>query len=479
MEQKIVKLIKDKLNNASDIKAHNFISFNKTNTTLMYIEEICNVEIMNQQIVYPLMKFNNENNENSVIYAKDKVIAISDSIICDDINEITQYLLKGYCALIFNQIKSVLLLNVQNFQSRAIAEPPTSAVLKGPREGFTESLQTNLMLLRKRLINPDFSIDELFVGKYSNTRICVCYVKGIAKKELVEQIKKKISEISIDGVIDSYYIQSFLEKKSYSLFKQVGSTEKPDIAVAKMLEGRIVIAVNGSPVVLTLPFIFLEDIQSSNDYYFSRRLRVRFLRYLRIFGVIIAIFLPGIYVAIQNYHYKVIPLNFLTTILNSTQGIPFTPLVEILFITLLFEILYEASLRMPRYIGLGLSVVGALILGETAVSAGLVSPPAVMIVALTGVILYTVPDQEAQMSMLRLVFIIVGGVLGLYGIVVCAVMILIHLSSLESFGVSYLAPFAPYIQNDLQDGLSKVELKQMKKRPESIPHENDTRIGKI
>lgn len=475
---KIIDKLLKKLNNSIDIKTHDFLSFQKIKSCLIYIEEICNTEMINQQIIYPVMKYELEENCAPEIFAQKNAISISDSIIISDIDEAVTYILKGYCGMVFENSKNILLLNVQNFQSRTISEPPTSTVLKGPREGFTESVQTNLMLLRKRLINPNFTIEEICVGKYSKTRVCVCYINGIADANLVKKVKDKISQINIDGVIDSYYIQNFIEDKGHSLFKQVGNTEKPDIAVAKMLEGRIVITINGSPVALTLPFIFLEDLQSANDYYYSRKMRVAFLRYLRLIGVIIAIFLPGIYVAIQNYHYKLVPLNSLITILNSTQGIPFSPLVEILFITILFEILYEASLRMPRYIGLGLSVVGALILGETAVNAGLVSPPAVMIVALTGVVLYTVPDQEAQMSMLRLIAILVGGVLGLYGIVICAIFILIFLCSLDSFGVSYLAPFAPLIRNDLQDATKKEELKNMKYRPESIPHKNDRRIGK-
>lgn len=414
-----------------------------------------------------------------VDYAIESAVIVGQVEAVEDENEIAQKLLNGFFAVYFENSTRVLLVDVKNFQSRAIEEPPTSAVLKGPREGFNESINTNIMLLRKRVKSQDLVVKQVPVGKYSQTQVAIVYVSSIASSEVVQKVENNIKKIDIDGIIDSYYVQKALEAREYSLFKQVGSSEKPDVVVAKILEGRVAVIVDGTPIVLTVPFLLLEDIQSSNDYYFTRSPRVAFLRYLRAFGVLVSIFLPGFYVALQVYHYKVVPLKFLVTIANSSQGIPFTPLMEVLFIIILFEGLTEASLRMPRYLGLALSIVGALILGETAVNAGLVSPPAVMIVALTGVLIYTVPDQQAQLSVLRFVFTLVGGTLGLYGMVVFSVFLVGYLCNFDSYSTPYLAPIAPNIPEDKKDAFNRINLSDMKTRPKSIPNKNNKRMGKL
>ena len=270
-----------------------------------------------------------------------------------------------------------------------------------------------------------------------------------------------------------------MQRNKHSLFKQIGDVEKPDILVGKMLEGRVGIIVDGSPIVLTLPFVLIEDLQNSDDYY-SQPIRVGFVRILRLIGVIFAIILPGVYVSLEIYHYKILPTKFLVTIMNTTQGIPFSPFVEILFLVLLFEILYEANLRMPQYFGMAMSIVGALILGETTVNAGLVSPPAVMIVALSGITFYIIPSQAAQFSILRLCAIVIGACLGLYGMMIFCVFILSYLSNFDSYKSAYLAPSAPYIDNDQQDLFRRANIAEMTKRPKSISNnrKNSKRRGK-
>ena len=280
---------------------------------------------------------------------------------------------------------------------------------------------------------------------------------------------QKLKQIKIDGIIDSYYIEQLLEEKNESLFKQIGNTEKPDIVAGKMLEGRIAIVVDGSPMVLTLPFVLLEDLQSADDYY-TRSYKAILMRYIRFFGVLVAVLLPGIYVAIQLYHYRVIPFKFLVTIVNATKGLPMTPFVEILFVIILFEILYEASLRMPRYLGMVLSIVGALILGDTAVKAGLISSPSVMIVSLSGITFYTVPEQNVQLAILRIFFTLVGGIMGLLGIVAGGLFVASQLCDMDSYGAPYLAPFAPFIKEDQKDFLIKENISKMKTLPKSIPN---------
>jgi len=468
-----------KLSYSNDVMTRDFTCLNNIKASIIWIENIVDACKINRSVLEPLMETKDSikgDKADVINIIKLKFEYILDTKIETDLDAVIKWLLCGYCALIIDKQKEIILLNAQNWKTRAISEPPTSPVFKGPREGFVEDICVNLMLIRKRLMTPDLVVESFNEGQYSNSKTCLIYIKSIASDKIIKKVREKLQKINIDGIINSFYIEQYLEDRAYSLFKQIGSTEKPDVFESKLLEGRVGILVNGSPIALTIPYLLLEDIQSNNDYYFSRGLRVTFLRYLRLIGALFAIYLPGIYVAIQIYHYKILPLKFLITISNSSQGIPFTPIVEILFVIVLFEALYEASLRMPRYIGLALSVVGALILGETAVNAGLVSSPTVMIVAMTGVLLYTVPEQESQLSMLRIIATLEGGIIGIYGILLSIVFTIIYLTNFDSYGTPYFAPASPHIKKDQKDALRRVDIQHMITRPKSIPNKNPIRI---
>jgi spore germination protein KA len=287
---------------------------------------------------------------------------------------------------------------------------------------------------------------------------------------------KKLKEIKIDAIIDSYYLVGFLEDRPHSVLKQVGQTEKPDVLTAKLLEGRIGILCDGSPIALTLPFLLIEDLQSPDDYY-QKEMRVTFIRAIRLIGVMLSVLLPGFYLATIMYHYKIIPLNLLVTLLNATANLPFGPLIEMLFILLLFEILYEANLRMPKNLGLALSIVGALILGDTAVKAGFISPPSVLIIALSSIPIYTTPNQAGQLSLLRFFFTIIGAMFSLYGMIIAALLLVLYLCGFSSYSVPYLAPFAPYIKADLKDAIKKDNIIALKTRPKSLKNKNKTRLN--
>ena len=359
---------------------------------------------------------------------------------------------------------------------RSIAEPPTSMVLRGPREGFVEDLKVNLTLLRKRLKTANFKTVNLSVGKYTNTAVSVCYIDGIADKKIVDDIIQRIIAIKTDGIIDSSYVARYLDEKKTILFRRVGVTEKPDIATAKMLEGRVAIVVDGSPMVLTLPYLFLEDMQSPGDYYENSTMTV-VSRTLRLISVLASVLLPALYVCLQVYNYQIIPLKFLVTILNASEAIPFSPMAEMLLVLIIFDILREANLRMPSAVGISLSLVGAIVLGDAAVKAGLLGAPAVMIGALSGIGLFTLPDNTLVLSLLRLGITFLGGLMGLLGVTLALMATLLYMSSLQYAKTPYLAPFAPNIPQDRQDAVGQNPVPEMTKRPRSIPTDNKTRRG--
>lgn len=403
-----------------------------------------------------------------------QVIAIGGTSVLQNLEDCISEIMVGNAVVFMQGSQSAIKCATIKYAQRSVSEPPTSEVIYGPREGFVENLKTNLSLIRKRLPTTELKTEQMKIGRYTKSKVELCYIDNIVDHKVVERIKSRLEQIDIDGVLDSHYLTSFLEERNNSIFKQVGKTEKPDIVVAKLLEGRVAILVDNSPVVLTLPFVLFEDLQNSDDYY-QKSFRVSFMRCLRVIGILISILTPGVYVAIQLYHYRIIPIKFLVTIMDSTQGITFSPFMEMLFVLILFDILFEASLRMPKYIGVAVSIVGALVLGDTAVKAGLVSSPAVMIIALTGISFYTVPDETSQLAILRLAFTLLGGMIGFLGIIVGWVMLITYLVDFNAYGAPYFAPYAPYIKNDLKDGLFKREVIAIKTRPKSIPNKNRTR----
>lgn len=469
-----ISLIKEKFGDSQELIVKEISSENNT-CAILYILGITDTEALSRFVIQPILdstiKLTPKNTPSR--------IPMSETESEVSIDKVISALIKGKGVLIFENNPEVIILGIDKFKERSLSEPPTSTVLKGPREGFVESLKTNISILRKILATPKLRNISTEVGKYTNTTVSIVYIDGLADKNVIENVKNKINSIKIDGVIDSHYITQYLEEHKNSMFKQVGNSEKPDIIAAKLLEGRIAIIVDGSPIVLTIPFIYLEDIQSSDDYY-SNNKRASFIRWIRIFSIFISILSPGLYIAVVLHHYKAIPLKFLITIINTTKGLPLTPFAEIIFVLLLFEILYEASLRMPKYLGMALSIVGALILGDTAVKAGLISPPSVMIVAISGLSIYCVPDQGPQLYLLRILFTFAGGALGIFGITALMIFLLIYLCDFDSYGAAYFAPIAPLVPDDLNDSVIRSNLVNMKTRPKSFNKKvkNKIRQGK-
>lgn len=471
-----IENIKNKFDNSEDIITKEF-NVQKLKVVIIYLKGMTDLLQLTDFVIRPMQNASNLPKKNTTEFILNNVISFPEINDETEFDEVITQITKGKVVLFFDGEETAHLLELDKPKERSLTEPPTSAVLKGPREGFNENLKTNLAVIRKIFSTNELTTEMLSVGKLTTTQVCVMYLKNVADKTIVKKIVNKIKSIDIDGIIDSYYITEFLKPKRHSMFKQIGSTEKPDIACAKMLEGRIVVLVDGSPLAITLPYVLLEDFQAADDYY-NVSAHATFVRVLRLISCFITLLLPGLYIAMQIYHYKAIPLKFLITIINSTQGLPLTPVTEILFVLILFEILYEASLRMPEYLGIALSVVGALILGDTAVKAGLISPPAVMIVALSGITLYTIPDQAQQLSLLRFMFTLVGSMLGFYGLIVLSMFFVMYLNDFDSYKTPYLSPFAPLIKSDLKDTFIKRPLTNMKDRPKSLPNINLRRLKK-
>lgn len=437
---------------------------------LYFLKSMTDKNAIADEIIEPIVRFGEK-----LTFEKLQGLIFSADVKEIKKEEVLENILKNFVVIEFDE--QFLCVDLEKYPMRTPTEPPTSPNIYGPREGFVEALVVNLSLIRKRLPTKNLVIENMNVGRETHTKICLLYLKNIANKKVVKQIKNKIKKIDIDGVVDSYYIAEFLKLRPHSMFEQSGFQEKPDVVVAKMLEGRVAILVDGSPIVISLPYMIFEDLQSSNDYY-TNYIYVNMIRVIRTIGIIFATIMPGLYLSIRLYSYSALPLNYVIIIANATKNLPFTPVVEIILILLLFQILYEVSLRLPQYLGLATSIVGALVLGDTGVKAGLISPPGVIVVAVSIMAIYTIPSMASQLTVLRAVFVVLGATLGLFGIIGGMVYVINYINSLNAYDTPFLAPFAPKIQSDLQDGLFKKPLIDMRKRPKSLGSKNSHRQGK-
>ncbi|MBR2974732.1 MAG: spore germination protein [Clostridia bacterium] len=444
-----------------------------TTVKVVSLDSMCDDNKVVEYVVKPLLAMGQQCTPQQVLQAT----FATQVVPCVNFDDVVTNYLAGYTLVFADGADQCVAIDTFVATGRTVTEPPTSAVMRGPREGFVESVKTNLMLIRKRLRTDKLKTTTLTVGKYTNTMVVVCHLDGVAAQHLVDKVIQSISAINIDGILDSSYLSQYLDKQHTYLFQRVGSTEKPDVAVAKLLEGRIAVVVDGSPMVLTLPYLFIEDLQSPGDYYENNEV-TSLGRILRFVSALISVLLPAVYVCLQKYNYQIIPLKFLITILNATEAIPFSPLTEMLLVIIIFDILREANLRMPSAVGMSLSLVGAIVLGDAAVKAGLLGAPAVMVGALSGIGLYTMPKNTLVFSILRLGVTLVGGLMGLYGVVLAMLAIVLYLTSLQSYSAPFLAPYAPRIQHDKQDAVFQDDLATFNQRPHSFSNVNRTRRRK-
>ncbi len=455
---------------AEDILTFDFLSNKGIAFTAVFADPITDKELLGEQVVRPLLQFEGDPTTERV-----KERLTSPELRTEkSIDKLAEEVLAGNPVLLWDGAEEGVIIGTKKVFARAIAEPSTDVTVKGPREGFIEDIKINTSLIRRRLKSPELKIEFLSVGRRSNTFVALCYLDGIAKQETVKEIKQKIQAIDIDIVPDSSYITHFLVSRPYSLVKQVGTTEKPDIFCAKIAEGRVGILVDGTPIALTVPYLMIEDFQSSEDY-FVPSYRATFTRILRFFAMFAAVYLPAFYVAGQLYKLQLFPVKLLLTIAGSIRDIPLSPSLEMLLVLFVLEVLNEASIRMPKYVGMALSVVGALVLGETAVSAGFVSTPAIIIIAFSGIGLYAVPNLIEITGVARLFMLLIAGSVGTYGIILATAFILYALVNTENYGAPVLAPFSPLVRHDLKDGLLKYNLTALGSRPKTLNSPNKRR----
>ncbi len=432
---------------------------------LVYTDGMVSNQIMNDHIIRPF--------QNAVIdraapgllkRLMDRDLQSNEVKLTVDFEEIIQAVVYGDTVLFVQGDASALILNTKSFTLRSPSEPESEKVLEGPREGFSEGILTNLSFLRRRVRTEDLKMRFMTFGTRTKTRACMCYIDGIVNPEILQELERRLQGISQDGVLDTNYINELVRDSPHSLFRTTGRTERPDVVAARLLEGRIAIFLDGTPIVMTVPYLFIENFQSSEDYYLGTYY-ASFTRLLRMLAFIMTVTVPALYLALVTYHQELLPIPLLMSLTASRMGVPFPTVVECFLMLFVFQILSETGIRMPVGIGQALSIVGALVIGQAAVEAKLVSAPMIIIVGFTGITGLLVPRLSSATIYLRFSLLMLSSFLGLYGLMFGIIGIFIHLYGLQSFSVPYVTDIVTTDFQKIKDVLVRASWKKMNTRP--------------
>ncbi len=453
---------------------------NCKDTTLKYCivqnDGLVDSKIINNNIIKPLIlsKVSLKKGE-QIDVLMHQVISINQVKKTTQWKEIIESVTYGDSILFIDGEAGALILNSKSFSTRGITEPSNEKILLGPREGFCEALMTNLSMVKRKIRNNDLKMKFQSFGVRTHTQICICYLDNIVNKKVLEELYRRLETINIDGVLDSHYITEFIQDSKLSPLNTIGYTERPDVVVGKLLEGRIALFVDGSPVVLTLPYLFIENFQSNEDYYLNYYY-ASLGRILRIFGFILSVTLPAFYLLTVAFNQEVYPTTLLINMVRERTGAPLPAVVELIVMLILFEILKETGMRIPAGIGQALSIVGAIVVGQAAVAAKLVAAPMLIVVALTAISGFLVPKMNASIIYGRTLLILLSSTFGLLGFFIGSSMILTHLLNLHSFGIPQIISMDNMKYQEVKDTFIRGPWWKMIKRPSSLT-ENKKRLN--
>lgn len=478
--------IKKKLGNSSDIVIRNFQAGKNGEIKLgiIYTDGLTDSASIQDLILDTLMvEIRNADLEVAVPdcfeIIKSQTLPVGGIVEITDFQKLFNHVLSGDTMLLMDGSPKGLALGSRGWVDRGVQEPSSQTVVRGPKDGFTETLRTNTALIRRRIKDPNLWLETKQIGEKTQTDVAIMYLKGVANDKTVSELQSRLNRINIDAILESGYIEELIQDEVYTPFPTVYNTERPDAVAAAILEGRIAILVDGTPFVLIVPALMVHFFQSSEDYYQRADIAtlIRVLRYLSFF---LALLTPSLYVAVSTFHQEMLPTPLLISLASQREGVPFPAVVEAMLMEVVFEILREAGVRMPRAIGSSISIVGALVIGQAAVEAGFVSATMVIIVSLTAICSFVFPanSMASAFRMLRFLFMILAATFGLYGIILGLIVMVLHLNSLRSFGLPYLAPNAPFILQDQKDNIIRMPHWSLLKRPRLIS-KNDTDRGDV
>ncbi|MGN7115039.1 spore germination protein [Lysinibacillus odysseyi] len=463
----------------ADFLSKKFKVFGETPAVLICLKSLVDMEKIERDIIKQLQNKKHPDNSHTPIttYIMEDVLYYTAVETVKNLAAGIESLLAGKALVFIEGIEQAMALDVYTQEKRSIEQSETERVVRGPRDGFIESLQTNVALLRYRLPVPEFRVEQREVGTRTKTKIAICYLDDIVNPELLEEVRSRIDKIVIDRILDAGYIEHYIQDDVTSPFPQVQNSERPDRVVGNLLEGRVSILVDGSPFALIVPAIFVQFYQTSEDYN-ERWIITSAIRIIRLAALVFSLTFSSFYVTVLSFHPELIPATFVVAASSGRQGVPFPVVIEVLIMEIAMEILREATVRMPQQVGGALSIVGVLVVGQAAVQAGFVSPITVVIMALSTIGSFATPSYNVATAfrVLRFILIILAGTFGLLGLAVGIMLVLNHMLSLRSFGVPYMAPFSPGNYQELKDSFMRFPIQWTKERPKHLQPQDKKRV---
>lgn len=461
------RFFQQKFQNAMDFMLRD-LDLGGVPAALLGLDGLVNKQVITLSILDPLLAAPppDKPGEAALAYIEGQVLATMEQKRVGDTDQALTLLMSGFALLLVEGCREGLAFGVQGFATRGPEEPQNEVMQRGAKDGFTESFLTNIAMIRRRLKTTDLKFEKVEVGAQSHTPLALCYLQGVASPQILAQVKQRLAACDLQTVLGAGYLSGFLDRGR--LFRGVGMTERPDVVCGKIEEGRIAILVEGTPSALLVPFLFVENFQTLDDY-LARPFYGTFLRWLKYAAFFLSAFLPGLYVAIVTHHPEMLPEALLLKIAESESQTPFPIMAETLLLYFLYEVLREAGLRAPRSLSATVSIVGGLVVGDTAVAAGLVGAPSLLVVALTAIAGYAVPRLYEPLALLRLGFLLAGNFLGVWGVVIGLTVLLMDLCGTSSFGVPLLSPIAPF-RGELaaRDVLARADWRRLARRRATV-----------
>ena len=462
-----ISALKELFANSADltVREMNLNSSDNKKAAIVTIEGMCSKDTVAISIIETLLdyKFAQSDSDSMIDEIQKSVLTSSEIVKFNTLEETVMFATSGFALILLDGTKQMLAIGSQGFSFRSVTEPESEVVQRGSREGFTEPLRINMTLIRRRIKSPDLVFETVTVGKNSKTQLMLCYLQKSVSENLLEKVRDRLYGCNLDTVLASGYLSDYLEdNSSKSIFSGVGISERPDTVCGKLTEGRIAILVDGTPSVIILPHLFVEEFQSVDDYS-NRPYYASFIRILKYLSFIIAVFLPGVYTAFAQYHPEYFPTGLLIKTSESISQTPLPVTLEVFLITIVYEIMREAGLRIPKPLGHAVSIVGALVIGESAVSAGIISSSTLMVVATAAICSYVTSPMYPTITVLRFLFITVGGLFGMWGIILATAIVLVNMCSKTSLGVPYMSSLAPFSLQSMRDVFIRSSWKKLSK----------------
>lgn len=476
----ILSELKADFSDSADLTIRNLTlkSEHQIKAAIVTIEGLCDKEQLSQSVINPLLPydFKSMKGAEAADIILNSVMASSDVVVIYTKAEIISFITSGFAVIIVDGAQQMFAVGVQGYSFRGVNEPESEVVQRGSREGFSEPLRVNMSLIRRRMKNPDLVFEQMTVGSESKTQLMLCYIKSRVSAKLLGKLKKRLNKCNLDSVLASGYLSEYLEdEKSSRLFSGVGISERPDTVCGKLTEGRIAVIVDGTPAVLIVPRLFVEEFQGVDDYS-NRTYYAAFIRLTKYLSFFAALFLPGLYVALAQFHPEYFPTGILIKTSESLAQTPLPVTLETLAITFIYEIMKEAGLRIPKSLGHAVGIVGALVIGESAVNAGIISSSTLMVVATAAICSYVTSPLYPPVTMLRFIFIIIGGLCGLWGIVIATAVMIISMCSKTSLGVPYMSSLAPFSLRTMRDVFVRADWKSLSKHIIKVQRFKETEV---